>query len=452
MMSVCRNQDKTCLDLDLTDPEKGCSQGTVMGPWCVTVTAGRPDDDLIKALVIELSATEDQDIWVTTFPRFTTTDLAQGRHKEKTRIPGSWLIVIAVGFTLMLFAVVVLRRVKDRARCRKIVTVVLIQVVVTLVLCELLLRWTPFDDRLLQPLLYRQVSDLDVHTVSDNPRLLYTLKPGASSLIQRGGFKRVSINSFGFRDRERSAEKTKGVFRIVVFGGSNAYGAAVNDGEAYPRQLEQLLNHHLSGVSGWKFEVWNAGHCGYVLAQEVEIARFILAAVDPDLLIFGPTNPGRRAFLGGDDSFARYFEANPMLYRENLVFLPQFDSDAGHAFFLHSALWRTLIIAANHFVADFDRRRDEFSINIVPFIDFHMESWMEVPMVFMPAVPDELRNFEPIEAIRLFHARNLPGRSMPDATYFETHPPVHVYKWYARVMMEELLARGYLPAKPPEPR
>jgi hypothetical protein len=253
----------------------------------------------------------------------------------------------------------------------------------------------------------------------------------------------VTINELGFRDKSRSPEKPPGVFRIICLGGSNTFGAEVGDEETYPVYLERLLNEGLDR----KFEVWNAGVCAYVLSQKVGMARLAIKKYDPDLLIFRHDNGQRRAFLCKAD-FAGFFEKTPQLYWENLKFMPSWNNKLLKCLFIHSALFRAIAISLNHLGTIPQNNplyNNESIINESKFVEFYKEYNKKIPIVLMPfEKPSSYAMFNEAigDIIYLFEKRHLPKEVGPE--YFIIHPPAYVYKWYAEVMMKELIRMGYL--------
>ena len=92
----------------------------------------------------------------------------------------------------------------------------------------------------------------------------------------------LDLNSRGFRGREWSEPKRPGTFRIVVTGGSAAFGMGASSGDwTLPAQLEAQLN----ADGGERFEVLNAGVIGYTATQELLLFATELSVLEPDLLI-----------------------------------------------------------------------------------------------------------------------------------------------------------------------
>ena len=307
---------------------------------------------------------------------------------------------------------------------------------------ESYIAWSGLDMRLLEPLLYAQGADVAVHRASDDVDLHYELTPGARSRFLVGGPRLVTINALGFRDVERRARKPKGVFRIVCLGGSNTYGALVNDRETYPASLERALNKNGSG----RFEVWNAGVSAYTLSQNVAAARAIVARYDPDLLIFQFSNPGRRAFFLGAP-IRRYFDADPRQYVEALPF-PR-DPGAPHVWLMRRwRLYRCVVIAINR------RWPDPRWKTVTPQSDAHNAlSWRDFQRDYGERVPLVL--FDPVGGQQL--PRSSPGVKVLDLSarrpasagteFTRMHPPAHVYAWYAKELAAFLRRERLLEAR-----
>jgi hypothetical protein len=309
---------------------------------------------------------------------------------------------------------------------------------------EVLVRQLGLDYRLLVPLLYYQGADKPVHRLSRDVSLHYELDPNAKADFGAGRL--VSINSFGFRDRERNQKKPSGVFRIFCIGASNTYGAAVSDDQTYPRQLERLLDRKYSG----SFEVWNAGVSAYVLSQNVEIAETILREYSPDLLIFQLSNYGRRPFLWGQP-FARYFEEDPALYAENLRFLPFRYSAVESALMAHWRFYRASILGINRLwlsafgpAVPIFPEEDEF--NQRSFRRFYEEYERKLPILLL--VPPGIVSLD--ESLRALNVKTIDLRNrlprVHESDYEKIHPPGYVYSWYAREIMSSLEAYGLIPA------
>lgn len=88
-------------------------------------------------------------------------------------------------------------------------------------------------------------------------------------------------NSLGFRDKERSFEKSQGTFRIVVLGSSIGMGAGVAQEETYPAVLERLLNER----GPRPYEVINLSMAGYNVDRMAETLERFGLRYQPDLIL-----------------------------------------------------------------------------------------------------------------------------------------------------------------------
>jgi len=114
---------------------------------------------------------------------------------------------------------------------------------------------------------------------STDPRLRFELRPGS---VVRGEVE-YRVNAEGLRGPETTVEKPTGVRRVAVLGDSIAFGYWVAEADAFPRQLEIMLNQ-AGGVDG-RIEVLDFGVPGYNLDQEIETLRARALAFSPDLVV-----------------------------------------------------------------------------------------------------------------------------------------------------------------------
>ena len=91
----------------------------------------------------------------------------------------------------------------------------------------------------------------------------------------------VKMNSHGFRDRERSYEKGKDVFRIVVLGDSIIEAVQVPLEQTFIDVFERMLNSE----SDKRFEVINLGVSGFGTGQEYLTLKYYGLNYQPDLII-----------------------------------------------------------------------------------------------------------------------------------------------------------------------
>ncbi len=120
-------------------------------------------------------------------------------------------------------------------------------------------------------------------TITDRPgRLVYRHHPFlVCDLKPDQRTPELTVNHQGFRGRDRAKEKPAGTRRVLVLGGSAAFGMyASGDDRTFPAVLERLL-----GEQGRTGEVLNAGRPSYESAQELILLA--TAAVDyaPDVVL-----------------------------------------------------------------------------------------------------------------------------------------------------------------------
>lgn len=328
-------------------------------------------------------------------------------------------------------------------------------IILALVFSEVIIRLVSLDMRLLRKALYYQCAFLPLHKTSSNPERLYETTPGAvlkgvkevHPKETRYRFMDVSINSLGFRNREFSAAKKKGVFRIIIFGGSNTFGATVSNADTYPAQLQNLFDKKYPG----RVEVWNAGICAYVISQDVAYAQEVMAKYDPDLLIFQDTNVGRRAFLqnAATDEINRLFSKNPELYSENLPPIlrreSSFMQQVHYSMAKSSALYRVLCMAFYSASGAFNSNDPTNSVT-----HRYRNLWHPYGQSVSNRKFEAFIGRYPNKPIALFYIdenyseNNMPNISIKDnmrvltldpsdkaPEYGEIHPPSYVYSWYA---------------------
>jgi hypothetical protein len=126
-------------------------------------------------------------------------------------------------------------------------------------------------------------------------QMIYDLRPNLSVTFQRAP---VTTNSCGMRERELPLKKDANTYRIAVIGDSFTFGWGVKEEEAFPRQLERMLNQIIArnapqahrDVSRRKreiasVEVLNFGVPGYSPFQEVATFEEKALLYDPDAVI-----------------------------------------------------------------------------------------------------------------------------------------------------------------------
>ena len=348
---------------------------------------------------------------------------------------------------------------------------------------ELLLRVFSVDLRLMRKTLYYQCSFLSIHRTSSDAQRLFELRPNAllkgipGPNVKETKYKMmdVSINALGFRGRLFEPVKKPGVFRIVIFGGSNTFGASVNDEDTYPAQMQAIFDEKYPG----KVEVWNAGICAYEMSQDVAYAETVIKKYDPDLVILQDTNRGRRAFHYNVtlDELKGLFRKNNELYAENIpplwqqdvrsserlrYFLNTTGSKLHHPLIIRSALYRTFCLGLYTCLGVFSNNSP-----IAPVAEKFISFWGYDGQTISNRELNLFTERHQDKKIILFFIREFAHKighdgittraNMGDFTlatedkpseYQEIHPTSYVYAWYAREICDFLVQKGYIPEAP----
>jgi lysophospholipase L1-like esterase len=111
------------------------------------------------------------------------------------------------------------------------------------------------------------------------------------------------INMLGFRDeRQTYVTKPDKTVRIFITGDSVAWGAgASSQKQTISYILERLLNERLSGATGYRYEVINAGAIAWSTTQEKLLIQQRLVDMHPDVVIMLSGNNDVHWALGGAD-------------------------------------------------------------------------------------------------------------------------------------------------------
>jgi lysophospholipase L1-like esterase len=118
-------------------------------------------------------------------------------------------------------------------------------------------------------------ADEDNPNLMGNPYLLYELAPGER--FEKGI--EISINSYGIRGPEWSAQKPDGVRRVMALGDSSVYGFGVEDDQVFTALMDDALG---AGV-----EVINSAVPGYSTYQIINLLEIRSLSLQPDLLLVG---------------------------------------------------------------------------------------------------------------------------------------------------------------------
>lgn len=161
----------------------------------------------------------------------------------------------------------------------------IIAVTMTFLVFEIFVRIVGINDQFT-----RKIFSKNLLRTTNNPMLIYELKPGGSSSIDNVTNR---ISSQGLRDREFTLPKPPGVRRIVAIGDSVTYGLGVRIEDTFSKQLESLFNSRPEAGKN-PVEVLNMGVNGYKTAQEVEHLRVNGLRFEPDLVLltYNLNDPG----------------------------------------------------------------------------------------------------------------------------------------------------------------
>lgn len=93
------------------------------------------------------------------------------------------------------------------------------------------------------------------------------------------------FNNLGFRERPINKNKPSNIQRITVIGDSLVMGFGVEDFEAFPRRLEQVLKPKKTDPNMIHFEVVNMGIQGYSTPQYLAVLKEEALKIGSDLII-----------------------------------------------------------------------------------------------------------------------------------------------------------------------
>ncbi|MEP0842246.1 MAG: SGNH/GDSL hydrolase family protein [Phycisphaerae bacterium] len=188
------------------------------------------------------------------------------------------LAVLAVGWLLQVAAVWS----EGRPRRRRAVFLgMLFAPVVVLGIEAGLAMWDWLAARSTSPL-RASIEGLNVGMIERGDGAAYRLVPGRRYSLWGGT---VAIDRNGFRSSyDVSLEKPPGVVRVMVTGGSSAFGWGVADGQDVAGRLAALLNTP-GGPENRRFEVINAAVPYYTSFQELNAYERVLRKYRPDVLI-----------------------------------------------------------------------------------------------------------------------------------------------------------------------
>lgn len=182
-----------------------------------------------------------------------------------------------------------------------------IVLVCALMSLELISRW--LEPRAASNLRYRQIQEVLIylgktpgHQIFEpDPERFWRMKPGLNGTeIGDRRWTGFLSNSLGFRNAEFQLQAADETFRIACFGDSTTFGFGVAQEQAWPQQLENLLNGQRGGemsepglaaeatqgpLSATRFEVINAGVPGYSSYQGLRYVHSALPWLLPDMVV-----------------------------------------------------------------------------------------------------------------------------------------------------------------------
>jgi hypothetical protein len=113
------------------------------------------------------------------------------------------------------------------------------------------------------------------------PGVPYGLQPNIDELYPPG---LIATNSDGLRTRHKP-DKADDVIRILTIGDSITFGFGVDQLQAYPQQLEAVLNERNENPR-IRYEVINAGVSGYNVVDEVAVIKYLVPKYRPDFIVW----------------------------------------------------------------------------------------------------------------------------------------------------------------------
>lgn len=163
-------------------------------------------------------------------------------------------------------SIYIIRGVKIRLTPKHKLLILLIILLVALTPVELIMRMNGY---------------YNIHN-SDTQRLVTNaFQPYVQDRLVPNSDPSIHIDSYGFRGDEITKVKPENVYRIVVFGGSTAYGVGVSYDDLVTKILQDMLLKHYHR----KIEVLNAGVTGYNSENSIIDYMFRVSDFKPNLVI-----------------------------------------------------------------------------------------------------------------------------------------------------------------------
>ena len=108
---------------------------------------------------------------------------------------------------------------------------------------------------------------------------------------------KATVNRWGMRDRDYSKEKSRGTYRIALFGSSHEVGSGVRDQETFENIVEDRLNDPSTNQTGHRYEILNFSVGGFSLFEKLRLLEETGFEFDPDVVLFSVCAADRRFIL-----------------------------------------------------------------------------------------------------------------------------------------------------------
>lgn len=328
---------------------------------------------------------------------------------------------------------------------------------------EIFYRITRTDTQILLDFLYLEGSAYNEIYAPSHTSRIYKLKPNVDSVIKERKAKtdstvpkkfKVVTNNAGFRNNFDITAKTD-KYRIVILGGSNAFGFCVDNSGTYSFFMQKALEEKYPG----KFEVLNAGIPAYVMAQKIAYAEEIIEKYNPDMILLQTYNNGRSAFTMGFVPQPSLFYDNKELFAQNipLLFFRNFITRKIHcSLVFHSAFYRVLFSKINAALINKEsafcqRMRETFKEEADYLANKNnkkaFEKFIEntkgskIPIILFD--PTALSKKDLLTKKEGYWHMNFANYSKPKP-YVSIHPAKEIYAWYSEkiiFLLEDLLRK-----------
>ncbi len=114
----------------------------------------------------------------------------------------------------------------------------------------------------------------NLYVVTD-PFCIYRMKPNQK-------FKNCRINKWGFRGRDFELNKSVNTYRIIITGGSAAFGDEMYEDS---KMFDKLMEDKINAKGDIRVEIINTGDIGFNSAMELALFTHYLIPFKPDMII-----------------------------------------------------------------------------------------------------------------------------------------------------------------------